>query len=184
MIVKQIRYYGEVDDPRHDLNTKNFDPKNLLNEGSIYCDEIRIKTHPETWMTINGASVLVGKNGRYEIPFKEKTKITSASIDDIRLIRENWDASFVMTFILNQDESITANSDYAYWLLHNGAKYSGNDFYDNHDDGSEGIVTSTNVAGTAICGQAPCGDHSRVDYAWIDRNLIAPSEEEIASLEN
>lgn len=175
MIVKQIRYYGEADDPRHDLNTKNFDPENLLNEGVLYCDEIRIKTHPETLMKINDASVLVGKNGRYEIPFKEKTKITTASIENMAIIRDNLDsdASFIMTFILNQEESITADTEYELWLRYHKGLFE-EEIYDNHDDGDEFLknVSQNARCGTAICGAAICGNLAYVDYAEADISSI------------
>ena len=177
MIVKQIRYYGEADDPRHDLNTKNFDPTNLLNEGVLYCDEIRIKTHPGTLMKINDASVLIGKNGRYEIPFKEKTKITSASIEDITIIRDNLDsdASFIMTFILNQEQSTIDDSDFDFWIQHYSGLFNDDDIYDNHDDGLPTIadqsfkdaLVGSAIAGTAICGGLAYADYARVDIDYL-----------------
>ena len=112
MIIKQYRYYDNKN-----LKALN-NPANVTMEelasgvlfSGIECEEIKIRTLPGVSLTINGQSVLIGINGIYEIPYREKTVIQDLTIskESLDLINNNSEAFFIITFI--EKESAAAGS--------------------------------------------------------------------------
>ena len=103
MIVKQIKYYNETT-KRFLNNPIELTAANLIRGyyfAGITCDEINIKAWPGTICYINNEKIVIGDIGVYNIPVRENVKITSLQVDSssMNLIKENNEASFIVTFI-------------------------------------------------------------------------------------
>lgn len=105
MIIKQIKYYDELD-KRMLNNPIDITAEKLVNGyyfESIICDEISIVGYPGTVLYINDEEIVLGDIGIYNIPIRENVQITSLKVakDSMDFIQKHSYASLTITFIIN-----------------------------------------------------------------------------------
>ena len=116
MIVGQLRYYNEKQKKLSsiDLNV------NGEYTFSTTCDEIQIKTLPNTNILINDEeNILIGDSGTYNILYPEKVKINKIFLDkkSLERIRKTDWAYLIINFMIqddnsnNQEESSSSTGD-------------------------------------------------------------------------